>query len=90
LPATPDAPMIGIADVLRRSLADGAMPTSTSSWRRPTAKRSSGAALRRLRVETSYQWYRQNGNGNTTIKRTERAERRLMPLSTGRRGFRCR
>ena len=51
------------------------MPTSTSSWRRPTARRSRKPALRYdlLRVETSYQWYRQNGQWEyEPIKRTER------------------
>ena len=51
------------------------MPISTSSWRRPTARRSRRPALRYdlLKVESSYQWYRQNGQWEyEPIKRTER------------------
>ena len=51
------------------------MPTSTSWWSRPTASTlaQSGLHYELLKVETSYQWYRQNGQWQyEPIKRTER------------------
>ena len=76
LPVTPDAPMIGIKPMFSgRSLADGANAEFDIVMAAPDGKTLARPALRYdlLRVETSYQWYRQNGQWEyEPIKRTER------------------
>ncbi len=76
LPVTPDAPMIGIKPMFSgRSLADGANADFDIVMAAPDGKTLARPALRYdlLKVETSYQWYRQNGQWEyEPIKRTER------------------
>ncbi|MFY9684782.1 MAG: alpha-2-macroglobulin, partial [Pseudolabrys sp.] len=76
LPVTPDAPMIGIKPMFSgRSLADGANAEFDIIMAAPDGKTLAKQGLRYdlLRVETSYQWYRQNGQWEyEPIKRTER------------------
>jgi uncharacterized protein YfaS (alpha-2-macroglobulin family) len=76
LPVTPDAPMIGIKPMLSgRSLADGANAEFDIVMAAPDGRALARPALRYdlLKVETSYQWYRQNGQWEyEPIKRTER------------------
>ena len=76
LPVTPDAPMIGIKPMFSgRSLADGANAEFDIVMAAPDGKTLAKPALRYdlLKVETSYQWYRQNGQWEyEPIKRTER------------------
>ncbi|HEY7231935.1 MAG TPA: alpha-2-macroglobulin [Pseudolabrys sp.] len=76
LPVTPDAAMIGIKPMFSgRSLADGANAEFDIVIAAPDGKTLAKQGLRYdlLRVETSYQWYRQNGQwGYEPIKRTER------------------
>src|SRR5262249_58533135 len=77
LPVTPDAPMIGVKPMFSgRSLADGANADFDIVVVGPDDKRLARPALRYdlLKVETSYQWYRQNGQWDyEPITRTERA-----------------
>jgi uncharacterized protein YfaS (alpha-2-macroglobulin family) len=76
LPVTPDSPMIGIKPLFSgRSLADGANAEFDIVMAAPDGKTLARPALRYdlLKVETSYQWYRQNGQWEyEPIKRTER------------------
>ncbi|HET8545891.1 MAG TPA: MG2 domain-containing protein, partial [Pseudolabrys sp.] len=76
LPVTPDAPMIGIKPMFSgRSLADGANADFDIVMAAPDGTTLARPALRYdlLKVETSYQWYRQNGQWEyEPIKRTER------------------
>jgi uncharacterized protein YfaS (alpha-2-macroglobulin family) len=73
---TPDAPMIGIKPMFSgRSLADGANAEFDVVMAAPDGKTLAKPGLRYdlLRVETSYQWYRQNGQWEyEPVKRTER------------------
>ena len=75
-PVTPEAPMIGIKPMFSgRSLADGANAEFDVVMAAPDGKTLAKPALRYdlLRVETSYQWYRQNGQWEyEPVKRTER------------------
>ena len=76
LPVTPDAPMIGIKPMFSgRSLADGANAEFDVVMAAPDGKTLARPGLRYdlLRVETSYQWYRKNGQWEyEPVKRTER------------------
>ncbi len=76
LPVTPDAPMIGVKPMFSgRSLADGANADFDIVMAASDGKTLARPALRYdlLRVETSYQWYRQSGQWEyEPIKRTER------------------
>ncbi|HET8972497.1 MAG TPA: alpha-2-macroglobulin, partial [Pseudolabrys sp.] len=76
LPVTPDAPMIGIKPMFSgRSLADGANAEFDVVMAAPDGKTLAKPGLRYdlLRVETSYQWYRQSGQWEyEPVKRTER------------------
>ena len=85
LPVTPDAPMIGIKPVFSgRSLADGANADFDIVMAAPDGKTLARPALRYdlLRVETSYQWYRQNGQWEyEPIKRTERVANGTLDAS---------
>ena len=75
-PVTPEAPMIGIKPMFSgRSLADGANAEFDVVMAAPDGKTLAKPGLRYdlLRVETSYQWYRQNGQWEyEPVKRTER------------------
>ena len=74
LPVTPDTPMIGVKPAFSgRSLADGANADFDVVFVSPDGKLTPKARLRYslLKVETSYQWYRQNGEWNfEPVKRT--------------------
>ncbi|HET7910405.1 MAG TPA: alpha-2-macroglobulin, partial [Pseudolabrys sp.] len=76
LPVTPDSPMIGVKPLFSgRSLADGANAEFDVVMAAPDGKMLAKPGLRYdlLRVETSYQWYRQNGQWEyEPVKRTER------------------
>ena len=88
LPVTPDAPMIGIKPMFSgRSLADGANADFDIVMAAPDGKTLAKPALRYdlLRVETSYQWYRQNGQWEyEPIKRTERVANGTVDAATDR------
>jgi uncharacterized protein YfaS (alpha-2-macroglobulin family) len=101
LPVTPDAPMIGIKPMFSgRSLADGANADFDIVMAAPDGKTLAKPGLRYdlLRVETSYQWYRQNGqweyepikrtervaNGITVDAATDRPARLSLPVKWGR------
>ena len=76
LPVAPEAAMIGVKPAFSgRSLADGANADFDLVMAAPDGKMLAQSGLRYdlLRVETSYQWYRQNGNWEyEPVKRTER------------------
>jgi uncharacterized protein YfaS (alpha-2-macroglobulin family) len=76
LPIAPDAAMIGVKPAFSgRSLADGANADFDVVMAAPDGKTlaQSGLHYELLRVETSYQWYRQNGSWEyEPVKRTER------------------
>ena len=76
LPIAPDAPMIGVKPAFSgRSLADGANADFDVVMAAPDGKTLARSGLRYelLKVETRYQWYRQNGQWEfEPVKRTER------------------
>ncbi len=76
LPVTPDAAMIGVKPMFSgRSLSDGANAEFDVVLAAPDGKTlaKSGLHYDLLKVETSYQWYRQNGQWQyEPVKRTER------------------
>jgi uncharacterized protein YfaS (alpha-2-macroglobulin family) len=76
LPIAPAAPMIGVKPTFSgRSLGDGANADFDVVMAGPDGKMLAQSGLRYelLRVETSYQWYRQNGQWEyEPVKRTER------------------
>jgi alpha-2-macroglobulin len=76
LPVAADAPMIGVRPAFAgRSLADGANADFDVVLAAPNGKLLAKTGLRYslLKVETSYQWYRQNGEWNfEPVKRTEK------------------
>jgi uncharacterized protein YfaS (alpha-2-macroglobulin family) len=76
LPVTPEGPMIGIKPMFSgRSLGDGANAEFDVVMAAPDGKTVARPGLRYdlLRIETSYQWYRQNGQWEyEPVKRTER------------------
>jgi uncharacterized protein YfaS (alpha-2-macroglobulin family) len=76
LPIKPDADMIGIRPAFAgRSLADGANADFDVVMVAPDGSKLARTDLRYelLRVDTSYQWYRQNGQWQfEPVKRTER------------------
>jgi len=76
LPVTPDAPMIGVKPGFSgRALADGANADFDVVMVAPDGKLQAAPGLRYelLRVETTYQWYKQNNQWNfEPVKRTER------------------
>ncbi|MGA8387610.1 MAG: alpha-2-macroglobulin [Pseudolabrys sp.] len=88
LPVTPDAPMIGIKPMFSgRSLADGANADFDIVMAAPDGKTLAKPGLRYdlLRVETSYQWYWQNGQWEyEPIKRTERVANGTVDAATDR------
>ncbi len=76
VPIAPDAPMIGVKPAFSgRSLGDGANADFDVVMAAPDGKTLAQSGLRYdlLRVETSYQWYRQSGQWQyEPVKRTER------------------
>ncbi len=76
LPISPDAAMIGVKPAFSgRSLGDGANADFDLVVAAPDGETLAQSGLRYelLRVETSYQWYRQNGQWEyEPVKRTER------------------
>ncbi|MGH6994084.1 MAG: alpha-2-macroglobulin family protein [Stellaceae bacterium] len=76
LPVKPDAAMIGVKPAFSgRALADGANADFDVAMVAPDGSELAHKGLRYelLRVETSYQWYRENGQWQfEPIKRTER------------------
>ncbi len=76
LPIVPDAPMIGVKPLFKgRSLADGANADFDVAFVLPDGKtiEHKGLKYELLKVETSYQWYRQNGQWQfEPVKRTSR------------------
>ena len=96
LPIAPDAAMIGVKPAFSgRSLADGANADFDVVMAAPDGKllAQSGLHYELLRVETSYQWYRQNGSWEyEPVKRTERVANgtRGRRPPTNRRASRCR
>ncbi len=76
LPLTPDAAMIGVKPMFSgRSLSDGANAEFDVVLAAPDGKTLARPGLRYdlLKIESSYQWYRQNGQWQyEPIKRTER------------------
>ena len=76
LPIAPDAPMIGVKPAFSgRSLADGANADFDVVMASADSKTTARTGLRYelLKVESHYQWYRQNGQWEfEPIKRTER------------------
>ena len=76
LPVTPDAAMIGVKPMFSgRSLSDGANAEFDVVLAAPDGKTLAKSGLRYdlLKVETTYQWYRQNGQWQyEPVKRTER------------------
>ena len=76
LPVIPDAAMLGIKPMFSgRSLADGANADFDVVMVAPDGKTLAKSGLRYdlLKVESSYQWYRQNGQWEyEPVKRTER------------------
>jgi uncharacterized protein YfaS (alpha-2-macroglobulin family) len=76
LPIAPDAAMIGVKPAFSgRSLGDGANADFDVVMAAPDGKALAQSGLRYelLRIETSYQWYRQNGQWQyESVKRTER------------------
>src|SRR3974390_3619128 len=88
LPVVADAPMIGVKPAfLGRSLADGANADFDVVLVAPDGKLTAKTGLHYdlLRVETSYQWYRQSGHWEfEPVKRTERvADGTVDALSDG-------
>ncbi len=76
LPVTPGATMIGVKPLFKgRSLEDGANADFDVVMAAPDGKTiaQKGLKYELLKIETSYQWYRQNGQWHyEPIKRTER------------------
>jgi alpha-2-macroglobulin len=76
LPVAPDAAMLGVKPIFSgRSLADGANADFDVVMLGPDGKPLSRSGLRYdlLKIESSYQWYRQNGQWEyEPVKRTER------------------
>ena len=76
LPVTPDATMIGVKPLFKgSSLDDGANADFDVVMAAPDGKTiaQKGLKYELLKIETSYQWYRQNGQWQfEPIKRTER------------------
>jgi uncharacterized protein YfaS (alpha-2-macroglobulin family) len=85
LPVTPDAPMIGVKPAFSgRSLADGANADFDVVMVAPdgTPLARKGLRYELLRVETSYQWYRQNGQWEfEPVKRTERVANGVIDVA---------
>ncbi len=88
LPVTPDSAMIGVKPLFSgRSLADGANADFDIAMVSPEGAMIDGKGLKYelLKVETSYQWYRQNGQWNfEPIKRTTRVANGVLDATNGK------
>jgi uncharacterized protein YfaS (alpha-2-macroglobulin family) len=86
LPVVPDAPMIGVKPAFSgRSLGDGENATFDVVMVAPdgTAHAASGLRYELLKIETRYQWYRQNNNwGYEPIKSTQRVADGSLDVAT--------
>jgi uncharacterized protein YfaS (alpha-2-macroglobulin family) len=85
LPVTPDAAMIGVKPMFSgRSLSDGANAEFDVVLAAPDGKTlaKSGLHYDLLKVETNYQWYRQNGQWQyEPVKRTERVANGVVDVA---------
>ncbi len=85
LPIAAEAPMIGVKPAFSgRSLADGANADFDVVMVGPDGKTlaKSGLKYELLRVDTSYQWYRQNGQWEfEPVKRTERVANGALDIA---------
>lgn len=88
LPIAPDAAMIGVKPAFSgRSLADGANADFDVVMVAPDGKPMARSGLRYelLKVETRYQWYRQNNNWEfEPVKRTERVANGTLDVAEGK------
>ncbi|HEY0223080.1 MAG TPA: MG2 domain-containing protein [Pseudolabrys sp.] len=90
LPVAADAPAIGVKPAFAgRSLADGANAdfdvVLAGTDGKPMAR--NGLRYELLRVETSYQWYRQNGQWDfEPVKRTERVANGTLDIAAAKAG----
>jgi uncharacterized protein YfaS (alpha-2-macroglobulin family) len=88
LPITPDAPMIGVKPAFTgRTLADSANAEFDIVVAAVDGKTLEQKGLRYelLKVDTHYQWYRQNGQWNfEPIKRTERIANGTVDATAGK------
>src|SRR5882757_7566433 len=86
LPIAADSAMIGVKPAFAgRSLGDGANADFDIVMVAPDGKAlaKSGLKYELLRVDTSYQWYRQNGQWNyEPVKRTERVANGVVDVAT--------
>jgi alpha-2-macroglobulin len=85
LPVSPDAAMLGVKPMFSgRSLADGANADFDVVMVGPDGKTQAKSGLRYdlLKVESTYQWYRQNGQWEyEPVKRTERVASGTVDLT---------
>jgi len=90
LPVTPEAAMLGIKPMFSgRSLADGANAEFDVVMVAPDGKTLARTGLHYdlLKVESSYQWYRQNGQWEfEPVKRTERVASGTVDVRTEKPG----
>jgi len=90
LPVTPEAPMIGVKPGFNgRSLADGANADFDVIMVAPDGKTvaQQGLQYELLKIDTSYQWYRQNGQWQfEPIKRTERVANGTLDVAADKPG----
>ncbi len=90
LPVTPAAPMIGVKPAFNgRSLDDGANADFDVVMVTPDGKTvaQQGLQYELLKIETSYQWYRQNGSWEfEPIKRTERVANGTLAVAADKPG----
>jgi alpha-2-macroglobulin len=88
LPITPDAAMLGIKPMFSsRSLADGANADFDVIMVSPEGKTLAhkGARYDLLKVESTYQWYRQNGQWEyEPVKRTERVASGAVDIASNK------
>ena len=90
LPVTPAAPMIGVKpDFNGRALADGANADFDVVVVAPDGKTVAqpGLQYELLKIDTTYQWYRQNGSWEfEPIKRTERVANGTLAVAADKPG----
>ena len=90
LPIAPDGPMIGVKPNFNgMSLADGANADFDVIVAAPDGAKldRKGLKYELLRVETTYQWYRQNGQWNyEPVKRTQRVASGTVDAAAGQPG----
>jgi len=88
LPLAPDGPMIGVKPAFSGlSLADGAMADFDVVIATPDGKTiaRNGLKFELLKIDTTYQWYRQNGQWEfEPVKRTERVANGVIDAVAGK------